>query len=266
MTCMSATWNDQRACPAVLLAASCWLAGCGTVELKLSERIKGPDYQPANIHRLPDGVPAQVRRVAVLPLVADSRGAQAVAGAEVMQSVLLGELTRAGTFEIVAVNAEDLIHATGRGQWRAEEQIPASLLHHMRENLGCEAVLFSRLTQYRAYPPLAVGWSFKLVECPAKTGTTPRILWAADEVFDAGNPAVVNSARRHYLAQLQSPGPLAESQTAVTSPRRFAQYTLHALSLTIPARAISPQVPPPAADVPSETKPNNPAPGAGGSE
>lgn len=266
MTYMNVTWSDRRFRYLALLIASGWLAGCGTVELTMSERVWGPDYQPGNIHRLPTGVPEQVRRVAVLPLVADSRSAQAEAGAEAMQSVLVSELTRSGAFEIVTVSADELTHATGRGQWTAEGKLPPAFLQHLRERHACEAVLFSRLTQYRAYPPLAVGWSFKLVECPAKASETPRILWAADEVFDAGNPAVVNSARRHYLAQLKSPGPLADSQTAVTSPRRFAQYTLHALALTIPPRAISPQVPPPVADVPSETKPKVPAPGAGGSE
>lgn len=263
---MSLIWTDRRVGCALLLAASGWLAGCETMDCKLPERVSGPDYQPGNIHRLPAGVPEAVRRVAVLPLVADARGAQAEAGVEAMQSVLVAELTRAGAFEIVGVSVEELTHATGRGRWRAEEPLPAALLQQLRARHGCEAVLFSRLTQYRAYPPLALGWSFKLVECPPKAGAVPRILWAADEVFDAGNPAVVNSARRHYLAQLQSPGPLADSQTAVTSPRRFAQYTLHALALTFPPRTFSPQVPPAAADVPGETKPKDPAPGAGGSE
>ena len=128
------------------------------------------------------------------------------------------------------------------------------------------AVLFSRLTSYRAYPPLALGWSFKLVECPEKPGTVPRILWAADETFDAGNAAVMNSARRHYLAQQTTAGPLADSRTVLQSPRRFAQYTLSALALTLPPREISPQVPPPPADAPGKTKPVKPASDAGRSE
>lgn len=263
---MKAIWPDRRFSYLAVLAACAWLAGCESMDFNLRERIRKPDYQPANIHRLPSGVPEEVRRVAVLPLVVDARGAQATAGGEALQSVLVGELTRAGAFEILAVSAEDLSHATGRGQWTAEEPLPAGFLQRLRAKQGCEAVLFCRLTQYRAYPPLAVGWSLKLVECPASAGAAPRILWAADEVFDAGNPAVANSARRHYLAQVQSLGPLADSQLAVTSPRRFAQYTLHALALTLPPRVISPQVPPAAADVPVEAKPNRPAPGAGGSE
>ncbi len=242
------------------------LAGCESVALVRGEHIKGPDYQPANFHQLPTGLPEKIRRVAVLPLVAAARGAQAEAGTETMQAVLVAELVRAGNFEIVVVSADELTHATGRAQWTAEEQLPPALLQRLRGRLGCDAVLFSRLTEYRAYPPLAVGWSFKLVECPAKPGAAPRILWAAEAVFDAGNPAVVNSARRYYLSELKMAGPLADSQAVLHTPRRFAQYTLHALALTLPPREITAQVPPPPADVPVETKPTTPAPGAGGSD
>lgn len=249
-----------------MLGAAGLFTGCETVDFAVPEQVNGPGYQPANVHRLPAGVPEKVRRVAVLPLVSASRGAQAEAGAEAMQSVLVTELVRSGAFEILAVSADDLNHATGRSQWTAEEKLPTAFFQRLRDQHGCDAVLFSRLTHYRAYPPLAVGWSFKLVECPTKPAESPRILWAADEVFDAGNQAVVNSARRYYLSQLKVPGPLADSQTVLQTPRRFAQYTLHALALTLPPRDFSPQVPPPPADGPGKTKSKQPAPGAGGSE
>lgn len=249
-----------------MLVVAGLLAGCETVQFPCPERVSGPDYQPANVHRLPVGVPEKIRRVAVLPLVSDARGAQGEAGAEAMQSVLVTELVRSGTFEILAVSADDLNHATGRGRWTAEAKLPTAFFVKLREQHGCDAVLFTRLTQYRAYPPLAVGWSFKLVECPTRPAQPPRILWAADEVFDAGNPTVVNSARRYSLGQLKVTGPLADSQAVLHTPRRFAQYTLHALALTLPPREFIPQVPPPPADGASETKPQQPAPGAGGSE
>ncbi len=262
---MNIIWNNLFR-TGVMLTAVGLLAGCETMDFSSRERVSGPDYQPVNVHRLPAGVPEKIRRVAVLPLVSDARGAQADAGVETMQTVLNTELVRSGAFEIVAVSADDLDHATGRRQWTAEEKLPAAFLQRLREQQGCDAVLFSRLTQYRAYPPLAVGWSFKLVECPTKPLEAARILWAADEIFDAGNPTVVNSARRYYLSELKVTGPLADSQVMLHTPRRFAQYTLHALALTIPPREITPQVIPPPADIPSETKPKSPAPGAGGSE
>ncbi|MBI5800015.1 MAG: hypothetical protein HZA92_04720 [Verrucomicrobia bacterium] len=264
---MNRLWNDIIPMGG-LLAAAWLLTGCGSLSDRWQgrEHISGPGYQPVNVHRPPAGVPEKIRRVVVLPLVSDARGAQADAGVDTMQAVLVTELVRCGAFEILAVSADELSHATGRSQWTAEEKLPAAMLQRLRDRHGCDAVLFSRLTQYRAYPPLAVGWSFKLVECPAKSGEAPRILWAAEEVFDAGNPAVVNSARRYYLGQLKVPGPLADSQAVLNTPRRFAQYTLNALALTLPPREISPQVPPPPADVPSETKPKIPAKGAGGSE
>lgn len=268
---MTKIWSKRRLWTGWSLAVCALLTGCESLDQARQqvtgrEHVRGPEYQVANTHRLPAGLPAQLRRVALLPLVSATRGAQAEAGAEAMQAVLVAELGRQGAFEVFVLTAEDMRHATGRGLWTAEEKLPPAFLSRLRAQHACDAVLFSRLTQYRAYPPLAVGWSFKLVECPPKPGGEPRILWAADEVFDAGNPAVSNSARRHYLAHLNSPGVLADSHTVLNSPRRFAQYTLHALALTIPPREFSPQVPPQPADTPSEKKPVNPAPGAGGSE
>jgi hypothetical protein len=253
---MSRLGNKFLAAPA--LACAFALTGCEAVRSLNPEHVRGPDYQPANVHQAPTGLPLKLRRVAVLPLLADAAGAQADAGIETMQAVLLSELKRAGVFEIVAVNADDLRHATGRGSFTAEEKLPPTLLQKLRERHACEAVLFARLTHLRPYPPLAIGWSFKLVEC-AKPGEAPRIFWAAEEIFDAGNPTVVNAARRYYQAALKVPGPLADSTAVLQSPRQFAQYTLHALALTLPARELPPQVSAPPADPPLAATVQRPA-------
>jgi hypothetical protein len=60
-----------------------------------------------------------------------------------------------------------------------------------------------------------------------------KILWAADELFDAGQTAVAKAAERYSRATGESW--LESSRDGVLlSPRRFGQYTLSALLATLP--------------------------------
>jgi hypothetical protein len=94
-----------------------------------------------------------------------------------------------------------------------------------------DAVLFSRLTQYRAYEPLAVGWRLKLFDT-----AEPQVLWAVDEVFDARVPEVAAAARR-YAQQHPDAGPsVQDAQGVLLSPRRFGRYAASAVVETLPGR------------------------------
>lgn len=172
-------------------------------------------------------LPESIRRVAVLPL-ASAPDSTAESGRQTLDPILQAELSKSRLFERVQVTSEQLRQWTGRSEWSSDEQLPLDLLQRIRTATGCDAVLFCRLTQYRPYKPLAIGWNMKLVEV-----RQPRIWWSVDEVFDAGDPAVVNGARRYYQNQARQTGPLADSYTILDSPRRFGQYTLATLLGTL---------------------------------
>ena len=80
-------------------------------------------------------------------------------------------------------------------------------------------------------PPLAVGWSLKLVDARQR-----RIVWAVDEVFDAGKPAVASSARGYYARSIYEQATLRDSNGILGSPRWFGQYAAAAALETLPAR------------------------------
>ena len=71
------------------------------------------------------------------------------------------------------------------------EILPRNFCDSVRELSECDAVLFSQLTVFRAYEPLAIGLRMKLVN--ARTGQT---LWAVDELVDAGENRVVLTEQR----------------------------------------------------------------------
>ncbi|HXG49544.1 MAG TPA: hypothetical protein VNO52_18120, partial [Methylomirabilota bacterium] len=101
----------------------------------------------------------------------------------------------------------------------------------LREASGCDGVLFCRLTHYRAYPPLLIGWHLQLVDA-----SRPRILWSVDEVFDCNDPTVVRAARLYAAPEAPLAVPRANSATVLRSPRQFAEYTVSAVLTTLPAR------------------------------
>jgi len=211
----------------------------------LTDPVLGQGYQPRNVYRHAVELPGELRRLAVLPLTAADPGSIGEAGRESLEPILRAELGKTRIFELVLVSPEQLQKWTGRPQWTAEEPLPPDFGDRLREAFGCDGVLFSQLTVYRPYGPLAVGWNLKLVDA-----RQPRIWWSADEVFDAGDPPVANSARRYYHRHVLEKSALAESRSILESPRRFAQYTVDALLATLPLRALSAKVSPAPADNP----------------
>ena len=204
---------------------------CGCKTARLSDPVTGSGYHPENFYQSQKQLPVTLRRVAVLPPTCDPSQSDLVSGLDNLTTVITDELGKTKKFELVVVSPEQLRAWTGRSSWRAEETLPANLLEQVRTQLECDAVLFSRLTQYRAYPPLAVGFSFKLAEVEQAA-----LVWVADEIYDASEPSVVNSARRYQLTREQLPSSLSDSRSILNSPSGFGRYAASSVFETLPVR------------------------------
>ena len=182
----------------------------------------------------------------MLPLTSSENDQDARAGREAMQTILYGELTKARLFEVALVTPEKLELLTGKPAWNSDDQLPADFLVRIREATACDAILFNQLAYYRPYPPLAVGWRMLLVN--AEDG---RVIWSLDEMFDAGEPRIWNSARRYAvenertqaeftkLAGTKYGGAFTTRVSGLewlNSPRHFAKYTASAAIETLVAK------------------------------
>jgi hypothetical protein len=209
-----------------LLALVIGSTGCKTAPF--NQIVLGPDYPVSNVFRVNGTLPPDLRRVAVLPLLVDPNQTDGAAGQQSLEPVLHTELLKTKRFELVWVSPEQLQQWTGKPLWTAEDKLPQNFLAKLREQTGCDAVLFSQLSRYHPYPPLILGWKLKLV-----TQNKAEVLWAVDEIFDAGEPLVSNSARR-YEHEHQKGGPSTDSPMILASPQRFGHYTVYALLGTLP--------------------------------
>ena len=217
-------WLGRVACACLVLL----VAGCSTKPLK--DPILGPSYEVRNVYRQESILPINVRRVAVLPLSFKEDTAALIAGKESLEPVLHTELGKAARFELVFVEPTQMRQWTGRERWDAYEALPPRLFQTIAEKTGADAILFSHLSEFKAYPPMVVGWRMKLVRNDTQT------IWAVAEMFDAAEEPVSNASRRYDRAQVRNNPVLEDSRSILLSPRRFGQYTLNAVVQTLPAR------------------------------
>jgi hypothetical protein len=211
------------------IAAVCGgFIGCQSAPVQTS--VYQRDFRPDNVFVYPPKLSLNLQRVAILPLATASQAGDLPEGCEALAPVLWEQLVKLKRFEAVAVDATKLRAATGRSAWTGAEVLPVDFFTYLRREYGCDAVLFGELTTYRAYAPLAVGWRFKLVD--AHSG---QILWAADELFDASQPAIAKAAGHFEQKKPVWPAlPAAENWVALNSPRRFGRYSAAALLDTLP--------------------------------
>jgi hypothetical protein len=219
--------------------------GIGCATPPLDPGLTGPFHKIGNYYLINKRLPPEVRKVAMLPLTSALKDQSAVAGRESLQPILFGELSKSRLFEVLLVTNERLEEWTGKPSRTQDEELPADFLIKIKEETGCDAILFNHLTYYRPYPPMAIGWRLLLVR------TDGEVLWTLDEVFDAGEPLVANSVRRYALQSERSNAELTyqagtRSGAAwssripgwewVNSPTSFGKYTANAAVETLSAR------------------------------
>jgi hypothetical protein len=214
---------------AVLLSSLLLLAGCATPQA--APPLLTSAYRPWNVFAWGSILPPQVRRVAVLPMACDPDNAEMLVGRDALEPILHDELAKLRRFELAPVSAQKLQARFGYAGWDCEAALPRDLFGWLSAECGCDAVLFVRLTTFRAYAPLAVGWRLRLVD--VRTSAT---LWAGDEVFDGAEPAVQAAARHYQLAELQDAARCPDPWVIRNSPRQFGQYAAAQLLATLPGR------------------------------
>lgn len=218
----------RRCVVGLLILAWIVVSGCAVLPPEVS-RVTVPAYHPRNTFNWGAPLPTQLRRVALLPIACEEIQTEAVEGRDSLEPIVLAELMKTQKFEVVRVSQELLRSKTGRARWSSEDALPAELLDWVCQSSGCDGVFFCKLTAFRGYAPLAVGWRMRLVD--AHTRTT---VWAGDEVFDGGDPRVQSAARQYQRSAGQKASGCGDSWSMENSPRQFGQYAAAQMLGTLP--------------------------------
>jgi hypothetical protein len=153
-------------------------------------------------------------------------------------TVFAGELLKQNRFEVVTVSRAEFLHRFGAEALVSTAALPHDLMPWLQREFEPDAVLFIDLTTFRAYHPLAMGVRAKLASMDGS-----RLIWSFDNVFSAADPAVANSARRHFLESDRGGVPADMSFSVLQSPSQFAAYVAATTFATLPPVYVAP--PPP---------------------
>ena len=101
----------------------------------------------------------------------------------------------------------------------------------MREVYDADAVLFTEITHFRPYRPIAIGVRSSLVDLESG-----QVIWAFDDLFDSGEPSVSAGAKRFHLAHSRNVYPLHSAEVVLQSPTFFSKYVAYEMFMTLPER------------------------------
>ena len=215
-----------RILPGVMLFLG---AGCAYTRMAMKDDIQGKQYfRPANFKGEAQ-LPAEVRRVLLLPVCGGTIVPPETA--ETLEEVFATELQKQLRFEVVRLSRTECQQHFGAPEFSSTAELPHDFLATLGREFAADAVLFVDLTSYQAYRPLTMGVRAKLA-----TVEQTRLLWTFDEIFSLSDPLVGNSVRHFYGAADPSGIPSDAANGALQSPSKFAAYVAAATFNTLPPR------------------------------
>lgn len=202
------------------------LPGCSEIPKKDPAKA-GPLFTAANVTRL-GRIPPEIRRVIVLPAAGSREMTED--SLERIDRAITEELTRTGRFEVTTVAREEFHRMFGPRALSSSTPLPPEFFEKLVKTYAADGIIFTDVTAFSAYPPLNLGLRVKLANAVDR-----QIIWAADNLFSAADPAVANSARRHALKLGRDRGPGDLSHTILQNPSRFAGYAAAATFEGLPS-------------------------------
>ena len=205
-------------------------SACSSAPKRITKKVD--PYRPTNFQVSRSHLKAEIVRVAVLKPEVD-RELSLNYGLQLglLQEVFKSEVIKPRLFEAVMVDSSTLRSLIGSIKLSSDRPYPIDLFASLKENLDCQAVLFSELTSLRIMPPMSVGWHMKLVDIESS-----QTIWEINELFDGGNGRVATAAFQYYEAEIGAGFRKPDPELVLASPRLFGQYTLHSVFSTLPSR------------------------------
>lgn len=188
----------------------------------------GPYFAPANV-AAEKAMPAEIRRVLVLPVYAGSVTTPEAAGA--LDETIVASLQRQQRFEVVPLAREECLRSFGAPTFSSAAALPHDFLAKLAARHAADAVMFVDLTAYQPYQPQTLGLRAKLALV-----RDVRLVWSVDETVSAADAAVRNSARQRYFSREHGARPFDLSPAALQSPGWFAAFVADELFATLPRR------------------------------
>jgi len=172
----------------------------------------------------PGGIPAEITRVAFVPMTNLSEFPTATdgMGAALAQAV---QATKLFHFE-VASPADSLCTCLPRDP---KGQFSLKQLSELRRSLACDAILVGAVTQFEPYPHMQGGLYLRLVD--VRTG---RLIWSVDHVWDTADEKVRKRIQAFFEHELGKTDDPLKWRLATVSTQAFDRYVAFEVAETLP--------------------------------
>lgn len=98
----------------------------------------------------------------------------------------------------------------------------------IRETLKCDAVLIGSVTEFRAYPHMAVGLRLRLLDL--RNG---RLIWALEQIWDISDRPTEARIKRYYKSEKSSDSAASQQRLAALSPLEFIRFVCFEVAETM---------------------------------
>tara|TARA_B110000208_G_scaffold13429_2_gene16434 strand:- start:1110 stop:1802 length:693 start_codon:yes stop_codon:yes gene_type:complete len=210
----------------LLLLLSSLFSGCTSHRLgrMVQDAPIGRGFSIGNIYSA-DRLPAELRRVALLPVQLDYDDFQ---GRARFNRILSSQLRRAGRFEVVQIEESELYDVIGRRQILLQESIPIALVHYLKAR-GLDGVFQLNVDEFVMYRPFTIGVHARLFQLEKQP-----VLWEVNELFRSTDEGVIISARRYAQENVGNRYPFNDSYASLRGPFLFSEFVIHEVVNTLP--------------------------------
>lgn len=221
-----------RPCTAILsLLLISLLTGCqSTQQFARSVGIAESPPRPGNFYLNEEKI-FDIQRVVMLPVHAPAAGLATESDIDLQ---FLSKLTGTQLFEVVSLSREDLARRFGQRSFSSAGALSQSLFEYIEATTSADAVVLFDITTYHPFQPIKVGVRGKIISLGEQ-----EILWAVDELYDAGARKTSRDAemyeKRH---RVQFPSS-KQHDSILMSPTRFMAYAAERCILTLPKNSLS---------------------------
>ncbi len=189
---------------------------------------KTKELHTTNVHTTVLEMPRHITRVAALPVHFSQFNPYTD---DYLDITFNEELVRHNLFEIIPVSRKQLRSWFQSPQIESTEILPAQFFEIIQEKTGAQGVILTDLTSFKPYQPITMNVRSKLIDI-----SSGEIVWAADDIFDGGEPAIHREADRFHVKTNQNGTPGQLDQSYLYSPRRFSKFVAYNLFVTLPKR------------------------------
>jgi hypothetical protein len=104
-------------------------------------------------------------------------------------------------------------------------------LAHLRQTLGCDAVLVGAVSQFQAYPRMRIALYLKLLDL-----RDSRVLWAVEHTWDATDQETQERLEHYFAKEKANEYEPVQWRLGLVSPAVFQQFVAQEAAETLPHR------------------------------